>query len=81
MTSPDRAVGIRDTALRAVADRIAELGPGFHPAAIPIVAANVAMASMADQLLDDLQVPAALVVGHLRRLCDPTVPARERGEW
>lgn len=71
MTSLDRATEIRDRALKHVADRIAELGPDYHPACIPIVAANVAMASMADQLLDDLTVPAALVVGHIRSLCVP----------
>lgn len=71
MTSLDRATRIRDQALKHVADRIAELGPDYHPACIPIVAANVAMASMADQLLDDLQVPDALMVGHVKRLCDP----------
>lgn len=68
MTSSERAEQIRDKALKAVADRITELGAEFHPAAVPIVAANVAMHVMADELLDDMRVPDALVVGHVARL-------------
>lgn len=68
MTSSERAEQIRDRALKAVADRITELGADFHPAAIPIVAANVAMHVMADELLDDVRLPDALVVGHVSRL-------------
>lgn len=68
MTSSERAEQIRDKALKAVADRITELGAEFHPAAIPIVAANVAMHVMADELLDDMRLPDALVVGHVARL-------------
>lgn len=68
MTSSERAEQIRNRALKAVADRITELGNEFHPAAIPIVAANVAMHIMADELVDDMRLPDALVVGHVARL-------------
>lgn len=76
MDSPQQtAKAIHDGALRAVVDRISELGADFHPAAVPLVAANVAMSAMALSLMAVDPDQRFRVLGELRDSAGPAAIA------
>jgi hypothetical protein len=68
--SDEIAQAIHDGALRAVADRITELGSEAHPALVPIVAANVAMAAALDSLITVVELQRTAVMYAMKDRCE-----------
>jgi hypothetical protein len=80
MTDPQtqQARDIHFTALQAVTDRFTQAEKDWPPAVAPIVAANIAMAAMLDQLLDLEVWYCWELLPELLDVCNPAAPDRAR---
>jgi hypothetical protein len=73
-----QARDIHARALHQVVCRIEDCEHAYPPSVIPIVAANVAMAAMLDQLLDYPYQEVGGLFPVLLDVCNPTAPSRGR---
>jgi hypothetical protein len=80
MTDPtvQHARDINARALSDMTQRIAAQEREYPPSVVPIVAANVAMASMLDQLLDLDVWRVWEMLPELLDVCNPAAPGRPR---